>query len=246
MKILFVAVTVLMAATVSAQEWSVDSPDGGNRITLKRRADGRLTWRAARGTSAVVEDSELGIRRADQSFTDGLTFVRDSSNTSLEERYETPHGKRRLHLVRGKQRTLTFRNGSGAQVEIILRAHDDGVAFRYRFPETDPTPRTVVEERSGFHLPRGTTAWLLPHHMPSRYKPAYEDLFHEVPVGTAAPEPAGWSFPGLFKTPAGPWLLITEAALDESYCGSRFAADAPGGVYRLRFPDPGEGWASAR
>jgi len=98
-----------------------------------------------------------------------------------------------------------------------------------------------VEERSGFHLPSGTKAWLLPHHMPSRYKPAYEDLFHEVPVGTAAPEPAGWSFPGLFKTKGGTWLLITEAALDETYCGSRFASDAPGGVYRLRFPDPGEG-----
>jgi hypothetical protein len=64
---------------------------------------------------------------------------------------------------------------------------------------------------------------------------------HEVGSGTSAPEPAGWSFPGLFKTKGGTWLLVTEAALDESYCGSRFAADAPGGVYRLRFPEPGEG-----
>ena len=241
MKRMSSAVLLLCAATVSAEEWSVDAPDGRHRITLTRQADGRLTWRALHGPAVVVEDSELGIRRADQSFTEGLTFVRDSPSAPIEERYETPHGKRRLHRVRANQRSIMLRNASGAQVEIVLRAHDDGVAFRYRFPETDPTPRTVVEERSGFHLPRGTTAWLLPHHMPSRYKPAYEDLFHEVPVGTAAPEPAGWSFPGLFKTPAGPWLLITEAALDESYCGSRFAADAPGGVYRLRFPDPGEG-----
>ena len=241
MKLLLAVLTVLLAAPVSAQEWSVDSPSGGNRITLKRSSDGRLTWRALHGPSVVVEDSELGIRRADQPFTEGLAFVRDSSSTPIEDRYETPHGKRRLHAVRANQRTLTLRNASGAQVEIVLRAHDDGAAFRYRFPETDATPRTVVEERSGFHLPSGTKAWLLPHHMPSRYKPAYEDLFHEVPVGTAAPEPAGWSFPGLFKTSGGTWLLVTEAALDETYCGSRFASDAPGGVYRLRFPDPGEG-----
>src|SRR5262249_41726504 len=140
-----------------------------------------------------------------------------------------------------RERSVLFGNAAGARVEIVLRAHDDGVAFRYRFPETDASARTVVEERTSFHVPSGSTAWLLPHHMPSRYKPAYEDLFREVPGGTAAPEPAGWSFPALFKTPAGPWLLVTEAALDETYCGARLAAEAPGGVYRLRFPEPGEG-----
>jgi hypothetical protein len=235
------AVVLFLAATVSAEEWSVRSPDGLNQITLTRQADGRLLWRAAHGSSVVVQDSVLGLRRTDQSFTNGLAVVRASTATPVEERYETPHGKRRVHQVRGNERTVTFRNASGGLLDVILRAHDDGVAFRYRFPETDASPRTVVEETTGFRMPAGATAWLLPHHMPSRYKPAYEDLFHEVPVGTSAPEPAGWSFPGLFKTPGGAWLLITEAALDESYCGSRFAADAPGGVYRLRFPEPGEG-----
>ena len=241
MKRVLFAVGLSLAATVSAQEWSVGSPDGLNQITLTRQADGRLLWRAARGRSVVVQDSVLGLRRTDQSFTNGLAVVRASTATPVEERYETPHGKRRVHQVRGNERTVTFRNASGGLLDVILRAHDDGVAFRYRFPETDASPRTVVEETTGFRMPAGATAWLLPHHMPSRYKPAYEDLFHEVPVGTSAPEPAGWSFPGLFKTPGGAWLLITEAALDESYCGSRFAADAPGGVYRLRFPEPGEG-----
>ena len=232
---------LLLAATASAEEWSVDSPDVRHGIVLTRQADGRLTFRVLHRGLVVVPDSALGLRRADQSFLEGLAFVRDSRNVSIEDRYQTPHGKRRVHPVRANQRTITFRNPAGAQMEVVLRAHDDGVAFRYRFPETDVTPRTVVEERSEFRLPAGTRAWLLPHHMPSRYKPAYEDLFHEVAAGTPAPEPAGWSFPGLFETKGGTWLLVTEAALDESYCGSRFAADAPGGVYRLRFPDPGEG-----
>ena len=235
------AVVLLLAATASAEEWSVASPDGRTEIVLIRQADGRLRWRARRDNLVVVADSALGIRRADQSFTDGLELLRAPASTPVEERYETPHGKRRLHHVRAHERTVTLRNASGARLDVVLRAHDDGVAFRYRFPETDAAPRTVVEEDSRFRLPSGTTAWLLPHHMPSRYKPAYEDLFREVPVGTAAPEPAGWSFPGLFKTPAGRWLLITEAALDDTYCGSRFAKEAPGGEYRLRFPDPGEG-----
>ena len=232
---------LLFAASVSAEEWSLASPDGRNQIVLARQADGRLTWRALRDKTVVLADAGLGIRRADQSFTDALALVRATPSAPLEERYETRHGKRRLHHVRANERTVTLRNTAGARLDVVLRAHDDGVAFRYRFPETDAAPRTVVEERTSFHPPSGTTAWLLPHHLPSTYKPAYEDLFRQVGAGTASPEPAGWSFPGLFKTPAGPWLLITEASLDDGYCGSRFAADAPGGVYRLRFPDPGEG-----
>ncbi len=36
-------------------------------------------------------------------------------------------------------------------------------------------------------------------------------------------------------------MLLTETALNEAYCGSRLAQEATGGVYRLRFPDAGEG-----
>jgi alpha-glucosidase len=238
---LLLATAVAAPAAATAEEWALASPDGRTSIVLSRAADGRLSWRATRGGAVVVADSPLGLRRADQAFTDGLRVVRASKATSADERYQTLHGKRRRHEVHAREQSVVFANAGGARLEVVLRAHDDGVAFRYRFPETDAAPKTVVEERTGFHVPAGSTAWLLPHHMPSRYKPAYEDLFREVAAGTKAPEPAGWSFPGLFKTPAGSWLLITEAALDETYCGARLAAEAPDGVYRVRFPEPGEG-----
>jgi hypothetical protein len=152
-----------------------------------------------------------------------------------------PHGKRRLHQVRAREQTVELVTAAGARLEVVLRAHDDGVAFRYRFPEKDPAARTVTGEETGFRLPAGASAWLLPHQPPSKYGPAYEDFFQEVAAGTTAPTPSGWSFPGLFKTAAGVWLLVTEAGLDETYCGARFAAEAPGGAYRIRFPEAGEG-----
>ena len=232
---------LLFATTVSAEDWAVLSPDGKTTVTLTRQADGRLTWRAARGRATVIEESPLGIRREDQAFTNGLKLVRASTVEPVNESYQTPHGKRRVHQVRGNERTVAFTNAAGAGLEVVLRAHDDGVALRYRFPGAEVGERTVVEEATGFRLPAGSTGWLLPHHVPSRYKPAYEDLFREIPAGTTAPEPAGWSFPALFKTPAGKWALITEAALDGTYAGVRLAAEAPGGLYRVRFPDPGEG-----
>src|SRR5262249_34007746 len=217
--LVLLAAMALPERVASAEEWSLASPDGRTTIVLTLSAEGRLSWRAARGGAAVIADSPLGIRRADQAFTDGLKLVRASEPRVADERYQTVHGKRRIHQVHARERTVLLVNAGGGRLEISLRAHDDDVAFRDRLPETDPPPRSGVEERTASHVPAGTTAWLLPHHMPSRYKPAYEDLFREVPVGTTAPEPAGWSFPGLFKTTAGPWMLVTEAALDETYCG---------------------------
>ncbi len=235
------AVLLLAATLCPAEQWTVSSPDGRLGLTLVRHPDGRLSWRVTRGSAVVIADSPLGLRRADQAFTDGLRLVRASRVVAVDEAYEMPHGKRRHHRVRGNERTVEAANAKGARLAVVLRAHDDGVAFRYRFPETDATARTVVEEQTGFHLPAGTTAWLLPHQPVSKYSPAYEDLFQEVAAGTAAPTPSGWSFPGLFKTTEGAWALVSEAALDETYCGARFAADAPGGLYHLRFPEPGEG-----
>jgi hypothetical protein len=74
-----------------------------------------------------------------------------------------------------------------------------------------------------------------------RYGPAYEEFYEAGDAGTPAPTSDGWAFPGLFKTPAGKWLLISESGLDGTYCGSHFAPDSSGGIYRIAFPDPREG-----
>jgi alpha-glucosidase len=233
---------IVSAAVASAQSpWTVTSPDGHTTIGVARQGDGRLLWRVTRDNQPMLTDSPLGVQRPDQTFDGNLTFVSASDTTTIDERYRLPHGKRRDHQVAGRERTLTFANASGARIEIVLRAHDDGVAFRYRFPERDSATKTVNEERTGFHVPDGSTAWLLPHQEVNKYGPAYEDLFVEVKAGTTAPRPDGWSFPALFRTPAGKWMLLTESGLDATYCGSHLAADVPGGVYRIKFPDAKEG-----
>src|SRR6266508_2649665 len=137
----------LTAQTHAQHPWAVASPDGQTTSTSDRQGDGRLTYRVARGGQPVLADSPLGIRRADQIFDGGLTFVSASPVRAIDERYTMPHGKRKDHHVLGRERTFTFANPTGGKLEVIVRAHDDGVAFRYRFPETAQGLRTVVEEQ---------------------------------------------------------------------------------------------------
>jgi hypothetical protein len=240
-----IVVTAFETAPVQAQrgaaEWDVRSPDGRTRIIVARDASGRLTWRALRGNAVVLAPSPLGLRRADQVFEDGLTLTRAANAIDITDEYRTPYGKRRVHPVRARERTLAFTNTRGARIDLVLRAHNDGVAFRYRFPDLDTIAKTVVEELTGFAVPIGSAAWLQPQQPVGQYGPAYEDFYRQVPSGTPAPATDGWAFPALFRTPGGPWLLISESGFDGTYAGTHLQPAAPDGVYRVAFPDPAEG-----
>jgi hypothetical protein len=229
------------APDTSGTSWSVTSPDGRLEIGVTLRAGGKLTWQVTAGRAAVLSPSPLGLRRHDQPFIEGLRFVAAPDPTPVDDRYEMPHGKRRQHVVSGRERVVSFANAAGAKLDVILRAQNDGVAFRYRFPERDETPRRLYEELTGFTVPSGSHGWMLPHQLPGRYAPAYEDLFREVRAGTTAPDASGWSFPALFETPAHAWMLITEAGLDETYAASHLTPDASDHTYRIAFPMPGDG-----
>ena len=219
-------------------------PDG--QLVLTVRLDGgterTLEYSVTCAGVPVLQPSPLGIVRRDAEFDKRLTLEAAGTTTSHEETYTLVHGKRREVRDRYHDRMLTFRNATGAHVQVQLRAYDDGVAFRYLFPGDGPERRTVTGERTGFHLPEGSRVWAMPFDEPNDYRPAYEAFWENaIAAGTPSPTRAGWAFPLLFHTQAGRWGLITEAALDGTYCGSRLASDAPGGLYRLRFPEPGEG-----
>jgi alpha-glucosidase len=191
--------------------------------------------------TTVLEASPLGIARADQSFIDDLELARAGSGVRVDETYAMLTGKRLRPRNFANQRVLTFVNPGGAHVELELRAYDAGFAFRYRFPELDPTPRTVRQELSGFHPPAGSRAWLLPYDLPGQYTPAYESYWrHDVAVGTASSTSAGWCMPALFRTPGGHYALVIDTNVNGSYAAMHLEPQAPHGVYRIAFPEPGE------
>ncbi|WP_165234028.1 glycoside hydrolase family 97 protein [Aquisphaera insulae] len=236
----------LPALAADPPPWDVASPDGKVVLAVSRAGEGgnsTLVLSASIAGSPLLADSPLGIARVDARFVEGLSLDSAGAVSSHDAKYTVLHGKRREVIDRYNERTLAFRNAEGAKLEIVLRAYDDGIAYRYRFPDDgSKAVRTVKEEASGFRLPAGTTVWANPHDDPSEYTPGYETFWKfAIPAGTPAPKAAGWSFPLLYRTPAGRWGLITEASLDRTYCGARLAREAPGGLYALRFPDAGEG-----
>jgi hypothetical protein len=192
---------------------------------------------------SVLPFVPFGITRKDQAFVDRLRLVEAGGVKTIDETYTMLSGKRKTCRNFANEQTLLFQNTDGAKVELIVRAYDSGVAFRYRFPESSSEKRIVIGEATGFRLSQGGKIWAHPYDKPGKYTPAYETYYvNGADVGTPSSSEAGWAFPVLFCTAdRSRWGLVTEAGLDESYCGCRLEQDAPQGVYRIRFPEPGDG-----
>jgi alpha-glucosidase len=234
--------------------WTILSPSGTvrARVELADRAGSagfpagaRLYYTVELGSgesyTTVLETSPLGIARSDADFIDGLALAAAGGGTRIDETYAMVTGKRLEPRNFANQRLLAFTNSAGARLELELRAYDAGFAFRYRFPETDTTPRTISRELSGFHVPAGSRAWLLPYDLPDMYAPAYESYWqHDVAAGTPSPTPAGWCMPALFRTATRRWALIMDTNVGGSYAAMHLEPQAEQGVYRVAFPEPGE------
>lgn len=138
-----------------AQSWQVSSPNGKIRATVQLIvADGSLQYfvEYIDNNQTIVEASKLGLSRIDQSFTQNFVYENQSTAT-IDENYSMVIGKKLQLRNNANELTLNFHNASNSKLQIIFRAYNDGVAFRYRFPETSNTTFYVTEDKTTFQLP---------------------------------------------------------------------------------------------
>jgi hypothetical protein len=222
----------------SESNWQILSPDGRLEVSVDL-GERDLVYGLRRDGQAVLEDSPLGISLDTGALVRSLRFVR-AERRQVEDTYRTVAGKRRERVVEGRELVLHLTTAHDDQLELVVRTYDDGMAFRYRLPEV--VEAEVRSEATGFKIPLGGTAFLLPYDLEGLlFLGSYEMAPEWVEVG-ASTNSTGWAYPALFEVPtADTWLLITEADLDEGYCGTRLAPDSEGGLYQIRFPDEREG-----
>ncbi len=218
----------------------VPSPDGRLLVDVTVR-DGAPAYTVRRGGDLVVEESRLGLVRADADFSRDLRLSGESPVKLVTDRYELPGSKRRVNVYRANRKTFRMETAGGQLMDLVFEVSDGGVAFRYVFPKEDGTVREVKEEATTFRFAPDAKAWLQPMSVAksgwAHTNPSYEEYHErEIAVGTPSTLGAGWVFPALFRT-RDTWVLISETGLDRGYCASRLRHESPLGEYRIGFPD---------
>lgn len=231
--------------SAAPSSWQISSPDGTLKVSVLRDpANGTLSYEVLRTSGnevfQIIEPSPLGIEREDQTFTEGLNFVSSSKLRTIDEQYTLISGKQLENRNHANELALTFANPDSSLVNLTFRVYNDGIAFRYAFPEgKEKKSLTVTKELTGFKLPANSTALMQPYDTISTWTPAYEKYFLQCKVGAASPNPAGWAFPALFNT-NNTWILLTESNLGRNYFGAHLQNGEQEGLYTIAQPDPEE------
>ena len=133
-------------ANLSAGLVSVKSPDGTIQMTL--RANGPLTYSVSVDGQVLLAESTLGLR-----FRDGVTLganvrLAKVERSSSDLKWENKLGKRRTVRDHHRELRASFVEASGRRFQVIVRAFDDGIGFRYVLPKTTlaQTQEFVLEE----------------------------------------------------------------------------------------------------
>ncbi len=193
----------------------IASPGDVLAVTIESQHEGRLSYRVERKGQPVIASSRLGFLLGDGRLERNLELVGQSSR-SLDETWEQPWGERRLTRNHYNELRASFaERGNGRRFDVVFRVHDDGVGFRYEFPQQKAmTEAHIRAELTEFALARPATAWWIPAFEWNRE----EYLYQRTPlkeVGTA-------QTPITLRDDGGLHVSIHEAALVD-YAGMNLA-----------------------
>jgi hypothetical protein len=230
----------LLFSPVRAQ--SVQSPDGKIQLDLELK-DGKPSYRVSYQGQDMLKSSALGVVTNIGDFTQGLALKGIEQN-KVSESYSLRNIKQSHVDYEATEAVATYLQNGQPVMDIIFRVSNRDVAFRYKlYPKKETRVCVVEREASSFVLPDGTTTFLCPQSKPmggfARTSPSYETPYTcDDAIGKNG-WGEGYTFPCLFQTSAGSWVLISETGTDGGYVGCRLLNEQ-GGTYRIGFPQAGE------
>ena len=176
--------------------------------------NGRLSAQAEGTTLVISYEGKKALQMEELPFAKSdFSFVRN-----VKEDYRMLTGKRLACSNEGNEYATTLGEG----VKMVLRLYNDGIAFRYEYPEawkgSDPTV---------FRIPEGTRRWM------EQWTDSYEGYFPLSTTYKVEPVPSfsgiskseegynnRWGYPALLEPQDGLFVLLSEANIEHGQSAS--------------------------
>tara|TARA_B100001079_G_C16409667_1_gene515605 strand:+ start:2465 stop:4471 length:2007 start_codon:yes stop_codon:yes gene_type:complete len=182
---LLVAMQLLILSCASEKEfesYTLSSPEGKNSIQFDM-SGGSPHYSVNHGATKVILPSSMGFVFKDQdSLQNGLEVI-NVEESSEDTTWEQVWGEKKEIRNNYNQLTVHLKEKANKErkLDIQFRAFDDGIAFRYVFPEQGIKDSIfIMDELTTFNLAEDGKAWWIPAYDEQRY----ENLFTASPVST--------------------------------------------------------------
>lgn len=203
------ALWMALSCTIQAKEINLSSPDSKYQFTLNDES-GNLRYSLSWDNKPIIKPSLLGIH-VNEAWRDQLG-IGEVTNTRQDTLWHPVYGER--SIIKDRYQTCSIvinRQGSRSKLILDVRAYNEGIAFRYRFPGGQYLK--ITDEYTEYTLPEGTKAYFTP-----RAQTSYEYL----PL-------QGWpgesERPLLLTLPDETYVCLTEAQVVD-YVRTKFKLSA--------------------
>ena len=178
-----VAVSMTLGLNSWAQQVIASAASPGKVLDVEVQVDGggKLGYAIKRHGKEVIGLSRLGFNLANAPKLDGGFSLLGQSATDVDATWEQPWGERQF--VRNHYRELRVeveqKNRDKRRLAIVFRIYDDGVGFRYEFPD-QPQLRDaeILDELTEFAVTQPATAWWIP----AAELPGLEEEIRKAPL----------------------------------------------------------------
>jgi alpha-glucosidase len=182
-----IAAILAASMTLSLNAWaqqviaSAASPGKVLDVEVQVDGGGKLGYAIKRNGKEVIGLSRLGFNLANAPKLDGGFTLLGQSATDVDATWEQPWGERQF--VRNHYRELRVeveqKNRNKRRLAIVFRIYDDGVGFRYEFPDqAQLRDAEILDELTEFTVAQPATAWWIP----AAELPGLEEEIRKAPL----------------------------------------------------------------
>ncbi len=227
-KIFVAAMAMMMALTVSAIEQK--SPNGNIVLNVELNEQGTPVYQVSYKGQEIVKPSKLGIELNEENSLMDQFRINKTSTSTFDETWQPVWGESRD--IRNHYNELLVemeKPSNGRFMNLRFRVYDDGVGFRYEFPQQKYLPYFVVKaEHTQFAMTDDHTAWWIPGDYDTQEYDYMETRLSEIrshmreaitPNASQTPfSETGVQTSLQMKTANGLYINIHEAALIDYSC----------------------------
>ena len=221
--------TIICSASTG---YEVTSPDGNLNIGFELKAKPQPYLPGLRAYYSVfykgkpiLIDSPLGLDFFKGTALDHDLEIVSTNRDSHDSVWENHFGAKLEVPDHFNQLTVSLRErqSPNRRVDLIFRAYNEGVAFRYFLPQQEALKQfTLSAENTGFYFGQDALAFALSKRS---YATDYESEYPEIPLDQIKPTSVV-ALPLLLHLPQGPWVALLEADLTD-YAGM-YVGGVPG------------------
>jgi alpha-glucosidase len=196
-------IAVGCASVAFSAEQQVVAPNGGLKVILSDK--GGLNYRVEVDGKTVLTNSPLGLEFQDGTKLGPGAVIANAQTAQHDGTWENHFGKRLKVRDHWQELRLTLQE-QDRTFGLIVRAYDDGIAFRYDLPEASKLGHfMLMKELTEFRFTGDYRCWF------GEESPCAENHYPEAKLSTIPP--GKWNtLPLLVETPAA-YVAVAEADL---------------------------------